>query len=563
MRLTMCRFPQLALLGALLVATVLPLETHGSPLSDLVAGMTPGTWAELQTSNMTATFAGTGSSLMTIGYAHDLKWDPVGRRLYYTSSDHGDHIRHIVYDEATNTWSYTIPPFDHWCCYISHELDHSAIDPDRRTYYHRPLFSPIVWRYDLDTETWSELPPFDYSIIDYPSCCVGIEYFPEANGLIWASPGAPFQVARFDFDLDEWLGFARAPEIGNLNIVAYHPAHQALLIAGGTPINPRAMYKLSADGAIVRLQDAPIDLAIQLSIITADPSSEEFVVLTGIDPTGEHWAYHMGTDTWRQLPSPTPMITGPYYIDGTHGVLGASLASHGVIGYVRCHYSDGCHFWIYKHLASSLERTTSTQVSCVPSIVAVDQASACTATVTDTDSGPATTPGGAVSFTATGAGGTPAATSCTLAAGQCTVSFTGASPGTISVTATYGGDAIHQTSSGAAPITVTATARTTATQLACTPASTRVGQASACTATVADTDTGAGSRPGGTVSFTATGAGASPGTTSCMLAAGQCTVSFSGASTGRIRVTASYAGDATHETSSDADSVRVKSSHPR
>src|SRR5207244_2206344 len=85
-------------------------------------------------------------------------------------------------------------------------------------------------------------------------------------------------------------------------------------------------------------------------------------------------------------------------------------------------------------------RATATSVSCTPPSVAVDSATACTATVTN-GSG-ANIPTGTVSWTSDGTG-TFSAASCTLdATGKCTVNYTptAVGTGTHKITGSYGGD---------------------------------------------------------------------------------------------------------------------------
>src|SRR6516225_6951080 len=94
---------------------------------------------------------------------------------------------------------------------------------------------------------------------------------------------------------------------------------------------------------------------------------------------------------------------------------------------------------------------TSTAVSCT-SPVFINQASTCTATVTDTAAGTASTPAGTVLFaivSGTGTLGTP--NPCTLVSGSCSVTFTGTVAGTATVSGTYtASDSVH---AGSGPTT--------------------------------------------------------------------------------------------------------------
>jgi Ca2+-binding RTX toxin-like protein len=103
-------------------------------------------------------------------------------------------------------------------------------------------------------------------------------------------------------------------------------------------------------------------------------------------------------------------------------------------------------------------RSTSTSVNCSPGTVPLATPSICTATVTDTSAGTASTPTGTVSLASSGAGsfsGSP----CTLSetgsgVAGCSVTYTPSATGSQTITADYGGDATHDSSSGSQRVTV-------------------------------------------------------------------------------------------------------------
>ncbi len=108
-----------------------------------------------------------------------------------------------------------------------------------------------------------------------------------------------------------------------------------------------------------------------------------------------------------------------------------------------------------------LTRATATSVSCSPSTLVAGATSTCTATVSDTDGGSPSAPGGSVSFGSSLTGTFASGDSCTLAeAGPalaaCAVSYQPAGAGTAELTAQYSGDATHTASSYGSEISVTA-----------------------------------------------------------------------------------------------------------
>src|SRR5207248_1778696 len=150
------------------------------------------------------------------------------------------------------------------------------------------------------------------------------------------------------------------------------------------------------------------------------------------------------------------------------------------------------------------QHTSATVVSCSPSSVVVNQASTCTATVSDTSTISPVTPTGTVTFAETGPAGSFTSTTCTLVSGSCSVTFTAMATGTALITGAYGGDAPHDASTSATA-SVTVNLRTITTTVSCSPSSVTTGQSTTCTATTADSSPGTTSTPAGTVTFSQVG----------------------------------------------------------
>ena len=186
-------------------------------------------------------------------------------------------------------------------------------------------------------------------------------------------------------------------------------------------------------------------------------------------------------------------------------------------------------------------RSTSTSVSCHPSLVVAGEATGCRATVSDTDTGSASTPSGPVSFSSNSPGSFDSSAACTLApsatpgVASCTISYTPSAvgAGTHTLTGAYGGDATDGPSSAAATVSVT-TGTTTALHSSANPAA--VGQQFTYTAVITPAPTVAGF-----VAFTDNGAviracAARP------ILDGEATCQSSYAAAGNHVITASYPG---------------------
>ena len=216
------------------------------------------------------------------------------------------------------------------------------------------------------------------------------------------------------------------------------------------------------------------------------------------------------------------------------------------------------------HLASTspafdvtvTRRTTTTTVSCTPATFKVGTSSTCTATVTDTQA-----EGIPPNLTSTNVGWTGPGLSSNLCLlsqsvpriGTCSVQITPANAGSQSATADVAQNTDFATSSGTSPVDVIK--RSSTVTLTCTPAAPLGGQASTCTSKVEDLDPGNQTLPTGTVNLTRSGNG-NLGAPSCTLGAnGICSVAYTPGGVGTNTVTATYAGDPTHDGGADDASV--------
>ena len=211
--------------------------------------------------------------------------------------------------------------------------------------------------------------------------------------------------------------------------------------------------------------------------------------------------------------------------------------------------------------------TTTTAVSCVPSTFALDNSTACTATVTDTHANPSV-PTGSVAFSSTDAAGQFDHTSCTLAtagtgSASCTVNYTAPDAGSPTITASYPGNATtFAASSGSETLTVSQ--RTSTTAVSCVPQAPNTNGSTACTATVTDNDptTPGTVTPTGTVSFTSDDPNGTFDSTTCpLVAAGagtaSCTVNYTPTAAGSPTITASYPTGTDFNSSTGSEMLNV------
>ena len=230
-----------------------------------------------------------------------------------------------------------------------HGYDHSAIDPARRFFYHRPYNSQTVRRYNIDTQTWTSLPSLPFA--DYNNCCDALEYFPELDGIVWiASNGLAGQnnghVYLYKEATNQWTVLSSTVDLSDTwTLAQYNPVHKLMLFySAGTG----ALYKMSGTGAITKLRNPPVSLYNGSNgLLTVDPVSGDYIALTG--SSLQPYKYDVLTDTWQVLSAANqPSFTGS-------GVVATPINTYGAIFFATCDGGGGsnCTAYLYKHAAGT------------------------------------------------------------------------------------------------------------------------------------------------------------------------------------------------------------------
>jgi hypothetical protein len=332
-----------ALLGAGLL--LLAPSARATVLSDAAAALQPGHFVEISNTGLT------GDDLMPdndggsiLDWSDSGAWDPVLRKFYYVGKEAGctSTYRNIVYDEATNSWSYGPVPLSSGC---GHGYDGNAADPVTGTHYFRPYDSNTI--YKRSGSGWTAVTP---TMTGSPSIVGGIAK--SATGLLYSDV---VQDVYYNASQQKVQVSISGGLLGDYHSMAeYNPRHDVLWIGGGN--SSRVMYRVNIVGGSpvrVRLNDAPWTFGVgegnEKTNFTPDPVSGEFVVYR--KQTGTFYGYNIMTDTWRTLgqsgdgnmpPLPTGNNTTP---------VAAPISTHGVIMYIA-HRGNNATVYLYKHAAS-------------------------------------------------------------------------------------------------------------------------------------------------------------------------------------------------------------------
>ena len=217
---------------------------------------------------------------------------------------------------------------------------------------------------------------------------------------------------------------------------------------------------------------------------------------------------------------------------------------------------------LLNHNAFAIDTTT---ITVAPNPSTVNSGAQVTFNATVTDTTDATNiPTGTVTWSDANSGGSFNPVSCTLYSGRCTTLYTAATttylPG-IAITATYVNDTTHSSSSGSSSLTVNQIHSTTTT-VTPNPATLSTGSV---TFVVKVNDTySSPTTPTSTVAWSDGGSGGTfnPPST-CTLSSGSCTTSYTASTNApsSVTITASYAGDSIHSSSSGSSSLTVNQIH--
>jgi hypothetical protein len=215
--------------------------------------------------------------------------------------------------------------------------------------YHRPFSGKrIVWRYRPWLDAWQTATTLPASFIASDadlSCCIGVEYFPEAKTLVFVD-GDPGKVFSFGTTTGRWTMHATGLAMGSYhNFAEYNPVVKVVVGGGGNGSSD--LYKLDTLGAVTKMRNAPFGVGTMQSVFTVDPVSGDYLVFNA---SSQFYAYNVRTDTWTQKNGSVPIFTSASPV--VTSVVGTPVSTYGVNLFVSCDGAD-CEVNVYKHAEGS------------------------------------------------------------------------------------------------------------------------------------------------------------------------------------------------------------------
>lgn len=314
-------------------------------LAQLAAKMKAGEWAELKTEKLVDTLRAKGASGAIFGYNEDAVWDPKTCQFYFVGGDHNDIVCFVTYVDDTNSWK--IMPKPDWVGKgTSHGYSHHGFDAERGLLYYFPFGNKArtIHRYDIAKSVWSTVPKLDPP--EYLTCCVGVEYFPELDGLVIANGGGGTgSVYLFQEKTQKWTTLAHDLPMGIYhNTAQYSPMHKIVLFGGGNGSSD--LYKLDAKGKVTTLKKTPIGIGVMQSILTVDPVSGDFLLF---GKNGSFFVYDIANDIWKQQDSERIPLFSPTRVKDNKiwHVTATPISTYGVTLFVKYYHADPPRAWVY------------------------------------------------------------------------------------------------------------------------------------------------------------------------------------------------------------------------
>ncbi|MGB0911492.1 MAG: hypothetical protein ACPGYT_14110, partial [Nitrospirales bacterium] len=352
----------LTLLTALVCLGTEP--SSGSTLSDVSNGMSQGTWAKLNTSGYTSNYLKYpgGNGQKTTQFLGNAVWDSISKKVLFLGAGHFDYSQLHIYTESTNTWTIgaAVPDSPRS---LNHGYYHNAIDVGGRILGYTRLTNSRgdLFEYNISANSWTQKSSFTHD----GDIAHAYVYFPE-RGIWYVADGTFGLIREYDRSSDSWSVLSQHRECfaGDNsvqtgyyhNFAEYSPTRKEIVFGGGLSqggggfTKSRALCKMTSNGTISRLPDAPVNLTVPSggnsgSIITLDPQTGDLLVLA---QDGNFYSFSFSSNSWSTINDGKPAAFSKTSNNVVEGWV-APISTYGVVMYANSNHE----IWLYKHGAGN------------------------------------------------------------------------------------------------------------------------------------------------------------------------------------------------------------------
>jgi hypothetical protein len=334
-------------------------------LSQLVAGMAPGTWRQLTgVSNQNAVLGSqSGSSGSLIYFGNTVAWNSLSQSIEIIGADHlggaSNWKQHVRYLAATNAFSViqgqgALPN-------IGHAYDHTAVNPFNGDLYHTNYagFSGSIPVYRKAMGAASFSLATNVAASDQVT-----------HGACWwsgAFTGAGVQGCLLIFDCGNTAGQLRAYNPLNNSVFysnnaaapgsssdSYHTVAEystvknVAVYGGGSDSNQTKLWRITSNRTITAMPSVPSGKSVGVhdGNFVSEPVTGNFLLLSArqlweLDPNG--------SGTWTQQTGTRVPPSGVGDPGAPDGVISCAIPDLGVVAYITQPGTSGGTFYIYKH----------------------------------------------------------------------------------------------------------------------------------------------------------------------------------------------------------------------
>jgi len=331
--------------------TITVFSPGASSLETLARAMAVGTYAEVaglqNTGVMLDDISGGVGHIIT--YCDKLAWDPLGRKLYYMSSDDpGNGRKAVSYDFATNSFQRIPGPFDlpAGAVGVNHVYGGHDFDKARRRWWYTNAVGNEVGYYSAADGTWTSVPlPWGTQQVVASS----LAYFPERGSLVVLRDS----VLRERSDASgAWTTISSSISSSYHSMCQYNITNKCVVFGGGND-TPLALYRLDSTGTVTQYATTPpFNIECPRVEFVEDPSTGNFVVYRYSNGASARYSFNPSNGAWTNLGTtnvPADVFSvGPY---GTNLLMVATVLPEYKVQAFLSH-PDGFgtfHLFLYKY----------------------------------------------------------------------------------------------------------------------------------------------------------------------------------------------------------------------
>ena len=260
-----------------------PPPSGNSDLALAAATLAPGESAPFNMGGLDFDLISAEPGATIITYSTKGYWNPVTKTIEFGGQGHTGDVKHIRWDDKTNQWS--IVATNGSLPFIGHGYEHTALNPQTGEVFFSEYHSNRVYEGQ---------PPYNSigTTDNYVLAANAIEYFPEADALVWLDWNADYLWWRKNGQWEQ-LSFSPFSTAATLYESSTMTAVTGKILFGGN----RRMWSLDPSGNVSAEQAPPINIGPSSSsnIMLQDPTDAGAALLIGVN--GGVWRWKNG---WSQ-----------------------------------------------------------------------------------------------------------------------------------------------------------------------------------------------------------------------------------------------------------------------